>query len=223
MLQRADAAHWVPHRAVVRLLVGALAAAMASVVASLHFGGAVAVLTGWDAGGLLMGALSWATIRACDANQTSCRAAAEDPGRTAVYMIVVLTSAVGLFAATVLSRQAKTIAPNESYELIGLCLATVAISWALTHTAFTLRYAHLYYREDDDGVGGLDFPRGLRPTYFDFAYFAFTIGMCFQVSDVIVVTAQMRRAVLLHALISFTYNTAILAFALNLAFGTPNG
>ncbi len=98
----------------------------------------------------------------------------------------------------------------------------MALSWALTHTAFTLRYAHLYYREDAEGVGGVEFPGGARPSYFDFAYFAFTIGMCFQVSDVAVSSPQIRRAVLLHATLSFLYNTAILAFVLNLAFGLAN-
>jgi uncharacterized membrane protein len=95
----------------------------------------------------------------------------------------------------------------------------VAICWALTHTAFALRYAHLYYREDAEGVGGVDFPGKGAPTYFDFAYLAFTIGMCFQVSDSAVTSPQIRRAVLLHALLSFVYNTAILAFVLNLVFG----
>ena len=94
----------------------------------------------------------------------------------------------------------------------------MALSWTLTHTAFTLRYAHLYYREDDEGIGGVDFPGGAMPTYMDFAYFAFTVGMCFQVSDVQVTSHQIRRAVLLHATMSFLYNTAILAFVLNLVF-----
>jgi uncharacterized membrane protein len=62
-------------------------------------------------------------------------------------------------------------------------------------------------------------PGHAPPTYFDFAYFAFTIGMCFAVSDVCVTSPQIRRAVLLHALISFAYNSVILAFVLNFVFG----
>ena len=103
--------------------------------------------------------------------------------------------------------------------LVALCLLNVALSWALTQTSFALRYAHLYYREDKEGVGGVDFPGGAPPAYFDFAYFAFTVGMCFQVSDTTVSSPQIRRAVLLHATLSFVYNTAILAFVLNLVFG----
>ena len=110
------------------------------------------------------------------------------------------------------------MAPRSEALLAALCVGTVALSWTLTHTAFTLRYAHLYYREDAEGIGGVEFPGGSMPSYMDFAYFAFTVGMCFQVSDVQVTSHQIRRAVLLHATLSFVYNTAILAFVLNLVF-----
>src|ERR671937_669060 len=93
------------------------------------------------------------------------RAATEDPGRTAVTVLVVLASLAGLIAETVLVRQPRVNAPREEAELIALCLATVVVSWTLTHSAFTLRYAHLYYREDSEGVGGAEFPGGAPPTY----------------------------------------------------------
>jgi uncharacterized membrane protein len=155
----------------------------------------------------------------CSAKTTQERASADDPGRTAVYALVLLTAGASLLAATALVRRAKAVAGPEGDALVALCLANVAVCWALTHTAFTLRYAHLYYREDEEGVGGVEFPGGGAPCYFDFAYLAFTIGMCFQVSDTSVTSPQIRRAVLLHACLSFIYNTAILAFVLNLVFG----
>ena len=67
----------------------------------------------------------------------------------------------------------------------------------------------------------IDFPGGERPDYHDFAYFAFTVGMCFQVSDVQVSSRQIRRTVLHHALLPFAYSTAIIAFVLNLLFSLP--
>jgi len=82
-----------------------------------------------------------------------------------------------------------------------------------------LRYAHLYYRGDREGTGGLEFPGKREPDDLDFAYFAFTIGMCYQTSDVTISSYAIRRTVLVHAIISFAYNTAILALALNLIFG----
>lgn len=179
----------------------------------------VAALVGWDAAGLSLLSLSWTNIVSADAQATHRRAAAEDPGRTLVYVIVLLTSAVSLLAATVLSRTARSMPGDTRQAVIALCLATVALAWTMTHTAFTFRYAHLYYREDAEGVGGVTLPGGEAPAYFDFAYFAFTIGMCFQVSDACVTSHQIRRAVLLHAVISFAYNSVVLAFVLNLVFG----
>jgi uncharacterized membrane protein len=178
-----------------------------------------AVLTGWEAGGFSLLLLAWFTIVICSAEATQTRAAAEDPGRTAVYALVLLTSGSSLLATAALVHRARLLPGSMGDVLVGLSLANVALCWALTHTAFTLRYAHLYYRRDEEGMGGVEFPGGAQPSYFDFAYLAFTIGMCFQVSDTIVSSPQIRRTVLLHAVLSFVYNTAILAFVLNLVFG----
>jgi uncharacterized membrane protein len=178
-----------------------------------------AALIGWDLAGVVLTLLSWAVIVTADAPATRQRASVEDPGRTLVYVIVLITSSASLLAATILVRSAHALAPGLSHAVAALCLTAVALAWTLTHTAFVFRYAHLYYREDAEGVGGVTLPGDLPPAYIDFAYFAFTIGMCFQVSDVCVTSPQIRRAVLLHAVISFAYNSAILAFVLNLVFG----
>jgi uncharacterized membrane protein len=103
--------------------------------------------------------------------------------------------------------------------LLILCVVTVIVSWCLTHTAFTLRYAHIFYRAGRDEEGGLNFPGKAKPDDLDFAYFAFTIGMCFQVSDVTVTTRTVRRTALAHALLSFAYNTVVLALVVNLIVG----
>jgi uncharacterized membrane protein len=192
---------------------------VAYLAAASHVPVAAAVLVAWDTAGLVLLGLSWILFAGCDPRATRDRAGSEDPGRTLVYVLVVLTSAASLLAATLLSRAAHHLAPNLSDLVAALCLVTVALAWTMTHTAFTFRYAHLYYREDTEGVGGVTLPGEAPPAYFDFAYFAFTIGMCFQVSDVCVTSPQIRRAVLLHAVISFAYNSVILAFVLNLVFG----
>jgi uncharacterized membrane protein len=178
-----------------------------------------AVLLGWDIAGLVLLGFFWSRIGSADARITRERAGSEDPGRTLVYAIVLLTSAASLLSATVIVRSSHVLPPAQEHLVLALCLTTVALAWIMTHTAFALRYAHLYYREDEEGVGGVTFPGELPPTYFDFAYFAFTIGMCFQVSDVCVTSQQIRRAVFLQSVISFAYNTVILAFVLNLVFG----
>lgn len=210
-----------PPRALVRIGIASGVALTVGLVlyAGFHFRWKLAGLAAWDAGGLSLLFLAWTAIWSCSAKRTQERASGDDPGRTAVYVVVLLCAGASLLAATPLVRRAKAVAGTEGDVLVALCLANVALCWAVTHTAFTLRYAHLYYREDEEGVGGVEFPGGAAPSYFDFAYLAFTIGMCFQVSDSSVTSPQIRRAVLLHACLSFVYNTAILAFVLNLVFG----
>jgi uncharacterized membrane protein len=208
------------------LHVGALARLLYAIATGLvvgfllaGFGRTLSLLGGWNAAGLFLLVWSWIRIGRATPESTQRGAGAEDPGRSVVYFLVLIASTVSFFAAVALSREAKTLSPDAARQLCWVCLATVGSSWALLHTAFTLRYGHLYYREDSEGIGGVEFPGGAKPSYFDFAYFAFTIGMCFQTSDVCVTSPQIRRAVLLHAVIAFAYNTAILAFVLNFVLG----
>jgi uncharacterized membrane protein len=207
-----------PHKALLRLLYSVVTGLVVGLL-TWDQGLAFGLLFAWNAAGVVLLGLSWLAIAQSTPAGTRKRAAAEDPGRTLVYVVVLVAASVSLLAAVVLSRQAKTLEPDLAHRMGMLCLMTVAVSWALLNSAFTLRYARLYYRADDEGVGGVDFPGKEDPSYFDFAYFAFTIGMTFQTSDVCVTSHQIRRAVLLHAVISFAYNTAILAFVLNLVFG----
>src|SRR2546421_2529631 len=168
----------VPSLALVRIAVASVGGVAVSLALATRHSWAVSLISGWDAGGIVLIALAWVSIFTADATETGRRAAADDPGRTLVYAVVLLTSATSLGAAVYLQRQASVVAPRFEAVLAVLCIGTVALSWTLTHTAFTLRYAHLYYREDEEGIGGVDFPGGAMPTYMDFAYFAFTVGMC---------------------------------------------
>ncbi|HEY8091140.1 MAG TPA: DUF1345 domain-containing protein [Polyangiaceae bacterium] len=211
--------HIDPRRAIVRVAVSALVGVILYALTHGRVPFPASALVAWDAASLTLLGLSWALIHGYDARATRDRAGSEDPGRTLVYVIVVVTSAASMLAASTLVRDKTALGPSLAPAVAFLCLATVAIAWTMTHTAFTFRYAHLYYREDREGIGGVEMPGKAPPTYFDFAYFAFTIGMCFQVSDVCVTSSQIRRAVLLHAVISFAYNSILLAFVLNLVFG----
>ena len=167
-------------------------------------------------GQILTVMVSIAAIASCDAPATKKRAAAEDPGRTAVTVLVILASLAGLVAVTVLVRRPGITAPRQEAELIALCLATVVVSWTLTHSAFTLRYAHLYYREDAEGVGGAEFPGRAPPSYLDFAYLAFTVGMTFQTSDAVITCTRIRQVVIGHGVAGFVFNIGVLAFTINL-------
>ena len=189
-----------------------------------RLGFVVRIVSAWDSGSLAMLALTWWIMIRSGPQKTRRRAASEDPGRTLIWLIVLASCGFSLLAATALINQAEHLA-NAPLRLllVGLCLLAVASSWLLTHTAWALRYAHLYYRQDGAGEGGLSFPGEEPPDDLDFAYFAFTLGMCFQTSDVAVLSRTIRRYVLLHALVSFVYNTSIIALSINLASGLFGG
>ncbi len=183
----------------------------------------VRAIAGWDVASLALLAFAWTIILRADAKETRRRADEDDPGRHMVFVVALVASLISLFAATVVLRRVRAFPGAEAAMWTLLTLAAVALSWAVTHTAYTLRYAHLHYRgnrnHDKSPDGGLQFCGTKEPSDIDFAYFAFTIGMCFQVSDVVVRSTGMRREVLVHAVLSFVYNTVILALALNLVFG----
>jgi uncharacterized membrane protein len=212
----------VPHRAHARLIISGGAGVVAALLAPARLGLVSRLLAGWDVAAVVLATFAWAIIMASGVDETQKHAASQDPGRRTVGLLVILTSAVSLLATAVILRQARSCPPEMREVFVALCILAVAAAWVLTHTAYTLRYAHLYYRDDEEGVGGLSLPNDAAPAYLDFAYFAFTIGMCFQVSDIAVSSPQIRRAVLGHSILSFLYNTAILATAINLAVGTFN-
>jgi uncharacterized membrane protein len=170
-------------------------------------------MVAWNATAATLLIQTWTRLRACDAASTELRAADDDPGRRAVFVLAILSSLFGFFGSTLLLRLARADATSDAWLLPALL--SVVLSWLLTHTEWTLRYAHLFYRGETNG--GLLFPETERPDDLDFAYYSFTIGMCFQVSDVQISSREIRRATLLHSLIAFAFNTTILALTVNIA------
>ncbi len=213
--------HWAvsPHHAVGRLTISIIVGvATYLLVAPLDVAWWVRAVAGWDAGALTLTTLVWSVILRADNKETARRAGSDDPGRHVVFGIAVVASVFSFFAAAFVLRRVRGFEPDARTAWTLLTLAAIVLAWTVAHTAYTLRYAHLYY--GDGGRKGLLFPGDEPPADTDFAYFSFTIGMCFQVSDVVVTSTHCRRAVLLHAVLSFVYNTAILALALNLVFSS---
>jgi uncharacterized membrane protein len=206
-----------PRAARMRLMLSTATALVVWLAVPVQISTTTRALLAWDCGGMVLLGFALLIIFRSDAKETRRRAAANDPGRHVVWVIVLGGSAVSLFAAVALLGQAHGSPFLRGLHLV-LCVATVAISWLVTHSAFTLRYAHLYYR-DAEREGGIQLPGDGPPDDFDFAYFAFTIAMCAQVSDATISSARIRRTALGQALLSFLYNTVILAFTLNLVAG----
>jgi uncharacterized membrane protein len=137
----------------------------------------------------------------------------QDDGR----FLILLVTALGAFASIAAIIFELDGAHRGSPEL-ALATVTIALSWAAVHTTFALHYAHEFYRGAKPG--GLDFPKGHEdedPDYWDFVYFSFVIGMTAQVSDVGVTDKTIRRTATAHGIISFVFNTALLALMVNIA------
>ncbi len=203
------------NRALGRFIPAVLAGVLTGVVVTANRGWAFQLMAGWDAGLLVLLFLAWSVILKYTPEATRARAAAVDPGSHLVRALVLVSSTVCLLAGNAVVRSAKSLAPQASDVLVVLALLAVALAWMAVHTAFTFRYAHLYYREDGN-AGGLRFPDDAAPADIDFAYYAFTVGMCFGATDVFLTETRFRRATLGHALLSFFFNTGILAMTLNL-------
>jgi uncharacterized membrane protein len=202
-----------------RFALGAGLGLLAAASVPARLGAAVRLVAGWDAAALSIAAMLWLIIARASVGETRRHAASDDPGRAFASLFWIVASTVSLLATAVLLRRARVCPPDVRPIVVGLGAFAVASAWFVTHTVLTLRYAHLYYRDGEGAEGGLSFPGDGHPAFIDFAYFAFTLGMCFQVSDVTVSSRAIRRTALGHALLSFGYNTVILAVALNLAIG----
>lgn len=141
------------------------------------------------------------------------RHAAEGDEGAALVLLLAL-AAVTASVVAVLEVLARPTA-SASGAGAALALASVPLGWAVVQTLAAFRYAHLHYAAPS--APALTFPGTTTPAPWDFLYFAFTIGMTAQTSDVVVTTGPMRRLVLGHAVLAFFYNTVILALAVNAA------
>lgn len=170
--------------------------------------------------------LSWITILTSHPADVKHEARAQDSSRKVIFIFVIVASFASLFAIIILLQGASAQSKEQLSTSIIIPLACVISSWWLVHTLFTLRYADFYYFDaDNDKKGkhikdkGLIFPNDQEPDYLDFTYFSFVIGMTFQVSDVQITSRRIRRLALMHGLLSFAFNTFIVAFTINIIAG----
>jgi uncharacterized membrane protein len=171
------------------------------------------LLVSWDIFVALYLVLVYALVFSSGLAHIRRNAILQDDGR----FLILLVTALGAFASIAAIIFGLDAEHRSSPEL-ALATVTIALSWATVHTTFALHYAHEYYRGDKPG--GLDFPSGHhdeKPDYWDFVYFSFVIGMTAQVSDVGVTDKIIRRTATVHGIISFVFNTALVALMVNIA------
>lgn len=180
------------------------------------------IILAWDTFCLFMILRSWILFFTATPNELCAIVEEQDDGLKVIFMIVIIAVCFSLFGSLLLLTSKGESSFNKIFHTI-VSLSPVLLSWFLLHTTFTIRYAHLYHDHNKlktgSNVGGIDFPTKEHPDYIDFAYFSFVIGMTFQVSDVQVNSRVIRRFVLMHSLISFVFNTIIVALTINTIAG----
>ncbi len=199
-----------------RLAVSGLAGLAVAGVVLLLGAARYAPAVGWDAAAITLLLWTWFSIWPMGADDTAARATREDPTRPLSDTLLLVASVVSLAAVGFFVLQAASAKGAAQDVLAGVGVATVALSWLVVHTVFTLRYAMLYYTGP---AGGVNFNQSAPPRYSDFAYLAFTIGMTFQVSDTDLERPAIRATALRQALLSYLFGAVIVATTINLIAG----
>ena len=184
------------------------------------------LMIGWDTFSLSLIAMTWITFMITKPQEIREQARVQDSSRSVIFITVLIATLASFLAVLLLLVTKQKFKSEESFHLI-VAVAGMVLSWFLIHTIFTLRYAHIFYGDDEENptthAGGLKFPDDKKPDYRDFAYFSFVLGMTFQVSDVQITSKALRRLAMWHGLLAFGYNTIMIALTINLiaGFGNP--
>lgn len=174
-----------------------------------------AVIAGWAGACVVYIVWVWVKVWRLDGEQTRTHATLEDPGRRVSDWLLLFAAVASVVAVVYIVVDARQLKGAPQLAVALLAVVSVALSWVLVHTLYTLRYARMYYRKD----GGIDFNQQEPPRYSDFAYLSFTLGMTFQVSDTNISSSYIRRAILRHTLLSYLFGSVILATTVNLVAG----
>jgi uncharacterized membrane protein len=170
-------------------------------------------LIGWDVSIIVYLVLAFTMMVRCGVDYIRRNAVLQDDGR----FLILLVTAIGAFAS-IAAIVSELGGGHRGGAELALATVTIVLSWAAVHTTFALHYAHEYYRGDSEG--GLQFPSGddkEEADYWDFVYFSFVIGMTAQVSDVGITDKAIRRTATAHGVVSFVFNTALVALMVNIA------
>jgi uncharacterized membrane protein len=205
-----------------RLFIGMLSGLAVAPLLPSGISGTTRAIVAWDFGVIVFLGLSTFLFTIERLDRIAADAVAQEEGEWTIFWLTVAAVAfsfaaiVGEFAGT------KDMSPTLRNLRVVLVAVTLFVSWLMTHTTFAFRYAHEYYQIDPRATGiagGLEFPGEKRPDYLDFMYFSLVLGMTFQVSDVQITARKFRRLAAVHGLLSFLFNTIILALTVNLAAG----
>ena len=205
-----------------RLAIALSIAAIVALASRSAVSGQVSLLASWDTFVLCYLVMGWLLIAATDETKTRLRAQRYDPGGYVIFLLIVVAASASFVAIGFIVGDIKALTFWQRAERLTLSITALFLSWLLIHTLFAFHYARLYYflpTGRAEHHRGLKFPDDDEPDYLDFAYYSFVVGMTSQVSDVAVLSRSMRRLTLIHGVLSFVYNIAILAMSINIIGG----
>ena len=205
-----------------RLFLGILCGVLAEAALAGRLGPMTRAVAAWDAGVLVYVITAVQLFLTEPMSALPAHAARDQEGEWTIFAVTLAAAAFSLIAVVEVFAGMHGASRAGRNLRLGLVAGTLFLSWVMVHTTFTFRYAHEYYdaeRAPPEFDRGLDFPGDSPPDYMDFLYFSLVLGMTFQVSDVQITAGNMRRLALLHGLLSFLFNTVILALTVNVAAG----
>jgi uncharacterized membrane protein len=200
------------------LTVGGVVGVIGAVIMGLTGGWGFAALVGWDVMAAVFVTWIWVTIWPRDAASTASHAVREDPARPVADLLLIGASVASLVGVGFVIAASGNSTGGEKAGYVAFAVATVFLSWAVVHTAYTLRYARLFYAGNAGGINFHQLPDG-EPQYSDFAYVSLTVGMTFQVSDPEVNTTVMRATILRQALLAYLFGVVIIGIVINVVAG----
>ena len=206
--------------AIHKIIICIVLAIVAYFIADIKDNALTRLMIGWNTFSLSMIIMEWITFKITTPDEIRKQAQVQDASRAAIFIIVLISAFASFFAVLLLVISGKE--ETQAFD-IPVAVAGMFFSWFLVHTIFAMRYAHIYYGDretnPDMHAGGLVFPDDDKPGYSDFAYFSFVLGMTFQVSDIQITSKRLRRIALLHGILSFGFNTIIVALTINVIAG----
>jgi uncharacterized membrane protein len=175
----------------------------------------LSILTAWDVAAALYLLWVWSSAGLFSPDETRAFATREDDSRVSAQLLVLSACVASLAGVAFDLLKASDVSGSHKISYIVVAVVTAVLSWAVVHTVFTLRYAHQYYSAP---VGGIDFKSGreFTPSYLDFAYVAFGVGVTYQIADTDIQRHEIRRTVLGHSLLSYLFGAVILAITINI-------
>lgn len=204
-----------------RLLLSILVSALVGLLLPYKLAVPLRTIIVWDVGAICYLTLAWNVIASATPGRIRRWAQRHDSSSWVLLAIAVGASFASLVAVCFVLASAKGLPLIMMSLHVALSMLSVVFSWFLVHTLFAFRYAHSYYGDIDPSpkylkAAGLNFPEEENPDYWEFAYYAFTVAMTFQVSDVSITSHHIRRLTMLHALLSFAFYTVILGLSVSL-------